>query len=55
LERNILEDLKAEALQYATVGEFLVDLKREFSGGDNETIKEGRQRKQNNREVCAEV
>jgi len=38
-KENILKDLEAGALEYIIVGEFLVDLKREFDGGDNETIK----------------
>ena len=35
----MLEDLKAKALEYIVVGEFLADLKKEFSGRDDETIK----------------
>ena len=35
-KKNILEDLKAEVLEYIIVGEFLVDLKREFGREDNE-------------------
>jgi len=31
--------LEAGILEYAMVGEFLIGLKKEFSGGDNKTIK----------------
>jgi len=34
-----LEDLEAEELDYAIVGEFLADLKKKFGEGDNKTIK----------------
>ncbi len=38
-KENILEDLKAEMLEYAIVGKFLVNLKKEFGRGDNKTMK----------------
>jgi len=34
-----MEDLGGESLEYETVGEFLVDLKKEFGRGDNEMMK----------------
>jgi len=34
-----LEDLERELLEYETVGEFLVDIKKKFGGGDKETVK----------------
>jgi len=34
-----LEDLEAKILEYVTVGEFLVDLKKKFRGNDNKMIK----------------
>ena len=34
-----MEDLKNGSLEFLIVGEFLIDLKKEFGGGDNETIK----------------
>jgi len=34
---NILEDLKGGLLKYETAGKFLVDIKKEFGGGDKET------------------
>jgi len=34
-----MKDLERENLSYTTVGEFLSDLKKEFGGGDNKTIK----------------
>ena len=36
---NMLEDLEGGLLEYKTVGEFLVDIKREFGGGDEELVK----------------
>jgi len=38
-KENIMEDLESGNLSYATVGEFLSDLKQEFSGGDDEMMK----------------
>ena len=38
-KKNILEDLKEGNLEYETLGEFLMDLKKKFSEGNNETIK----------------
>lgn len=38
-KKNIMKDLERENLSYTTVGEFLSDLKKEFGGGDNKTIK----------------
>jgi len=34
-----MEDLESGNLVYATVGEFLTDLKQEFGGGDNKMMK----------------
>jgi len=34
-----MEDLKKESLEYKTVGEFLADLKKEFSREDNKIMK----------------
>jgi len=34
-KENILENLEAGSLEYETVEEFLIDLKKEFGGGDN--------------------
>ena len=38
-KENVLENLDAEELDYVTVGEFLADLKKKFSEGDDKTIK----------------
>jgi len=35
----MLEDLKRGLLEYKMVGEFLVDIKKKFGGGDKELIK----------------
>jgi len=34
-----LEDLEAGELEYATMGEFLTEIKREFRGENKETVK----------------
>jgi len=38
-KENMLEDLEGELLEYETVGEFLANIKREFGGGDEESVK----------------
>ena len=38
-KENILEDLEGGLLEYEAVGEFLVDIKKEFGGGDEESVK----------------
>ena len=38
-KENIMEDLGSGNLSYAIVEEFLLDLKEEFSGGDDKMIK----------------
>ena len=38
-KENILEDLEAGLLDYETVGEFLIDIRKEFEGGDEELTK----------------
>ena len=38
-KENILENLKAENLEYRTTEEFLEDLKKEFGKGNNKTMK----------------
>jgi len=35
----MLEDLEEGVLEYEIVGEFLADIKKEFRGGDKETVK----------------
>ena len=37
--KNIIEDLKSESLNYTMVRKLLSDLKEEFGGGYNKTIK----------------
>ena len=34
-----MEDLERGLLEYETVGEFLANIKREFGGGDEESVK----------------
>ena len=38
-KKNIMKNLENEELEYITVGEFLMDLKKEFGRGDNKIIK----------------
>ena len=38
-KKNVIEDLEGGLLEYEAVGEFLVDIKREFGGGDEESVK----------------
>ena len=38
-KKNVIKNLKSRSLSYIIVGEFLADLKKEFSGRDNETMK----------------
>ena len=38
-KKNILEDLERELLEYETVEEFLADIKKEFRGEDEESVK----------------
>ena len=35
----MLEDLEGRLLEYESVGKFLVDIKKEFRGGDEESVK----------------
>ena len=38
-KKNIMKNLENEELEYITVGEFLMDLKKEFGRRDNKIIK----------------
>jgi len=38
-KENIIEDLEKRLLNHEVVGEFLVDLKKEFSEGDDKILK----------------
>ena len=38
-KKNILEDLEGGLLKYKSVGEFLADIKKEFGGGDEKSVK----------------
>jgi len=38
-KKNMIEDLESRSLSYITIGEFLSDLKEEFSSEDNKMIK----------------
>ena len=38
-KENVMEDLEAEKLEYKSVEEFLMSLKKEFGGGEEELVK----------------
>jgi len=38
-KENILEDLETEEVEFESAGEFLLELKKEFEGGDEELVK----------------
>jgi len=38
-KKNMMEDLKNESLEFATVGDFLTDLKQEFGNRNNKLVK----------------
>jgi len=44
-KENVLEDLEVGEIKYELAGEFLIGLKREFGGGDEEVIKVAELRK----------
>jgi len=41
----VLEELEAGELEFETVGEFLVEVKKEFGGGEEESVKVAELRK----------
>jgi len=38
-KENTMDELEAEEVEYKTVEEFLANLKREFGGGEEESVK----------------
>jgi len=38
-KENMLKDLETRSLEYKSVREFLANVKKEFGGGDNKTMK----------------
>jgi len=38
-KKNLLEDLESEEVEFRSAGEFLLELKKEFGGGDEELVK----------------
>ena len=44
-KENVLEELEAGELEFETVGEFLVEIKKEFSRGEEESVKVAELRK----------
>ena len=44
-KENVLEEFEAEELEFETVGEFLVEIKKEFGRGEEESVKAAELRK----------
>jgi len=44
-KENVLEELEAGELEFETVGEFLAEIKKKFSGGEEESVKVAELRK----------
>ena len=44
-KENVLKELEAGKLEFETVGEFLVEIKKEFRGGKEELVKVAELRK----------
>jgi len=44
-KENVIEELEAGEMEYETVEEFLMSLKKEFSGGEEESVKAAELRK----------
>ena len=44
-KENVLEELEVGKLEFETVGEFLVEIKKEFGGGEEESVKVAELRK----------
>ena len=38
-KKNVLEDLETGEVEYESIGEFLAEIKKEFGGGDKESVK----------------
>jgi len=38
-KENVLEELETGELEFETVGEFLAEIKKEFRGGEEESVK----------------
>ena len=44
-KENVIEELESEEMEYKLVEEFLTSLKREFGGGEEESVKVAELRK----------
>ena len=38
-KKNVLEELEVEELEFETIGKFLVEIKKEFGGGEEKSVK----------------
>ena len=38
-KKNMMEELETEEIEFESVGEFLAEIKKEFGGGDEESVK----------------
>ena len=59
-KKNLLEDLESEEVEFRSAGEFLLELKKEFGGEDEELVKivklkKDRTRRKDNGRVCSRI
>ena len=59
-KKNLLEDLESEEVEFRSAGEFLLELKKEFGGEDEELVKivklkKDRTRRKDNGRVCSRL
>ena len=59
-KKNLLEDLESEEVEFRSAGEFLLELKKEFGGEDEELVKivklkKDRPRRKDNGRVCSRI
>ena len=60
-KKNLLEDLESEEVEFRLAEEFLLELKKEFGGGDKELVKivelkkKDRTRRKDNGRVCSRI
>ena len=53
-KENVLEELEAGELEFEIVGEFLAEVKKEFGGGEEESVKAAELRKDDGR-ICTRI
>ena len=53
-KENVMEELEAEEVEYESVEEFLISLRKEFGGGEEELVKVAELRKMEQRKKTIE-